>query len=95
MAIVRIGPETLENAIATFIDVASILFAYQIGIARFSLEYGMVYAAFDAFIVVWMRRPIAQFARRVNPFRAAQAKLVAETLLMPVQAAGRPNPAES
>jgi hypothetical protein len=66
----RIGADTFENTIATLIDVTSILFAYQIGIARFSVEYGFAYAAFDAFIVVWMRKPIARLARFANPFKA-------------------------
>ncbi|MDG6921426.1 MAG: hypothetical protein JRN59_07850, partial [Nitrososphaerota archaeon] len=31
--------------------------------------FGMLYACFDAFIVIWMRKPISRFARSISPFR--------------------------
>lgn len=63
------NPETFENAVATLVDVASILFAYQIGVYGFGIGFGFLYAGFDAFIVIWMRKPISRFARSISPFR--------------------------
>ena len=65
-------PEVFENAVASLVDVASILFAYQIGAYGFGLGFGVLYAGFDAFIVIWMRKPISRFARAMNPFRFAK-----------------------
>ena len=68
-------PEVFENAVASLVDVASILFAYQIGAYGFGLGFGVLYAGFDAFIVIWMRKPISRFARAINPFRLVRAQL--------------------
>ena len=67
-------PEVFENAVASLVDVASILFAYQIGAYGFGLGFGMMYAGFDAFIVIWMRKPISRFARAISPFRLAKGR---------------------
>ncbi|MDG6900005.1 MAG: hypothetical protein JRM85_07450 [Nitrososphaerota archaeon] len=69
MGLVRDNPETFENAVASLVDFTSILFAYQIGVYGFGIAFGMLYACFDAFIVIWMRKPISRFARSINPFR--------------------------
>ena len=69
MGLVRDNPETFENAVASLVDVTSILFAYQIGVYGFGIAFGMLYACFDAFIVIWMRKPISRFARSISPFR--------------------------
>ena len=52
--------ETFENVIATFVDLASIMVAYAIGMHQSSFLLGLAYGAFDAFIVVWMRKPMAR-----------------------------------
>jgi hypothetical protein len=52
--------ETFENVIATFVDLASIMVAYSIGMSQSSFLLGLAYGGFDAFIVVWMRKPMAK-----------------------------------
>jgi len=39
--------------------------AYTIGITQSSVLLGLGYAIFDAIIVVWMRKPLSQFIRKV------------------------------
>ena len=65
----RKDPEVFDNAVASLVDVTSILFAYQIGVAGYGIGAGMLYAMFDAFIVIWMRKPISRLARSISPFR--------------------------
>ena len=65
----RNDPEVFENAVASLVDMASILFAYQIGVYGFGIGIGVLYACFDAFIVIWMRKPISSFARSISPYR--------------------------
>ncbi len=57
---IRFKPSTeiFENAVASVVDFGSIFLAYEIGSNRFSIETGLLYGIFDAFIVVWMRKPI-------------------------------------
>lgn len=69
MGIDKTDPDIFENAVASLVDVSSILFAYQIGVENFSILFGLMYAAFDAFLVVWMRKPIYRFVRWANPIR--------------------------
>ncbi len=63
--VIRFRPtsETFENAVASVVDFGSILLAYEIGSNRFSIETGLLYGIFDAFIVVWMRKPIYKSIR--------------------------------
>ncbi len=57
---------------ASFVDVASILFAYRIGVSQLGPWAGFAYGAFDAWLVVWQRQRIADFVHRtVNQFRRA------------------------
>jgi len=49
--------------VASVVDFGSIILAYEIGASRFSLETGLLYGLFDAFIVVWMRKPIYNAVR--------------------------------
>ena len=65
----RNNPEVFENTIASLIDMTSILFAYQIGLSGSGIWVGVLYAMFDAFIVIWMRKPISRFAKSISPFR--------------------------
>lgn len=71
------NPEVFENAVASLVDMASILFAYQIGVNGFGMGVGVLYAGFDAFVVIWMRKPIARFARSINPYRLRKTRSAA------------------
>ena len=71
--IAKPGNETFENLVATFVDVGSILLAYGIGVGGYGIAAGLAYAAFDAFIVVWMRTRMARLVRRLNPWKAKPA----------------------
>ncbi len=64
--------DLFEKSLAGMIDVASVLVAYNIGMARLGLAYGVVYAGMDAFVVVWLSRPITGVVRRLNPARRAR-----------------------
>jgi len=55
--------ELLENGIATFVDVSSIMVAYAIGMHQASLLLGIAYGFLDAFVVIWMRKPFARAVR--------------------------------
>lgn len=57
--------ETAANFVATFIDIASILFAYRLGVEQFGAVASLAYACFDAYIVVWQRKRFANWIRRV------------------------------
>ena len=52
-----------ENTVATFVDVASMMLAYVVGIHQFNFFFGLAYAFFDALIVVWMRKPLSRLVR--------------------------------
>lgn len=56
--------ELAENAVATIVDFASILFAYSLGVYQFGIAFGLAYAAFDAYIVIWLRKPLVRATRR-------------------------------
>jgi hypothetical protein len=57
--------ELAENSVATFIDFASILVAYNLGVLQLGVAVGLAYAVFDAYIVIWMRRRITGLVRRL------------------------------
>ena len=61
--------EFFEKSVASMIDVASVLIAYNIGMDRLGIAYGFIYAGMDAFVVVWLSRPITGVVRRLNPAR--------------------------
>jgi hypothetical protein len=52
--------ELFENAVASVVDVASIMVAYTIGVQQSNFLLGVGYALFDALLVVWMRKPISR-----------------------------------
>jgi hypothetical protein len=60
--------ELFENAVASVVDVTSVMIAYTIGIQQSNFLLGVAYALFDAFIVVWMRKPISRGIRGVFLF---------------------------
>ena len=55
--------ELFENAVASVLDVISIMVAYTIGVQQSNFLLGVAYALFDAFLVVWMRKPISRLVR--------------------------------
>ncbi len=57
--------ELFENAVASVVDVISVMIAYTIGIQQSNFLLGVSYALFDAFIVVWMRKPFSRLVRGV------------------------------
>ena len=64
--------ETFENVVATFVDIASIMVAYAIGMHQSSFALGLVYGLFDALVVVWMRKPLARAMRSSFQWRAGR-----------------------
>jgi len=52
--------ELFENAVASVVDVISIMIAYTIGVQQSNFLLGVGYAFFDALLVVWMRKPISR-----------------------------------
>jgi hypothetical protein len=55
--------EIFENVVATFVDIASIMVAYAVGIHQFNFLVGVAYAILDAILVVWMRKPLSNLIR--------------------------------
>ena len=60
-----LSQELAENSVATFIDFASILVAYNLGVLQLGVAVGLAYAVFDAYVVIWMRKRITGFVRRL------------------------------
>ena len=60
-----LSQELAENSVATFVDFASIFVAYNLGVLQLGVAVGFVYAAFDAYVVIWMRRRITRSVRRL------------------------------
>ena len=54
---------TKDNLIASFVDVASIVFAYKLGVSQLGIAAGLGYGVFDAWIVIWQRDRIANGVR--------------------------------
>jgi hypothetical protein len=57
--------DTKENILASFVDMGSILMAYNIGMSQLGLVAGILYGIFDAWIVVWQRKRISDLMYRV------------------------------
>jgi hypothetical protein len=64
-SIIRASKEVHENLVASVVDVGSIFLAYSIGIHQLGFEFGIAYALFDAWIVIWMRKPITRMIKRI------------------------------
>ncbi len=56
--------------VASVIDISSIMIAYTIGVTQSSFLLGLAYGLFDAFLVVWLRKPISGLVRRAVNFTA-------------------------
>ncbi len=54
---------TKDNIIASVVDVASIVFAYRLGVSQLGIAAGLGYGLFDAWIVIWQRDRIANGVR--------------------------------
>src|SRR5207245_10551026 len=63
--LISIRQAPVYHSVAPVIDFASILFAYYLGVLQLVVAVGFVYAAFDAYIVIWMRRRITGWVRRL------------------------------
>lgn len=50
--------------VASVVDISSIMVAYTIGVTQSSFLVGLAYGVFDAFLVVWLRKPISGAIRR-------------------------------
>jgi hypothetical protein len=68
--------ETQDKLVASFVDLGSILLAYQIGMSQLGIWAGLGYGMFDAWIVIWQRDRIASAIhhtgntlRNFGPFR--------------------------
>ena len=61
--------EVLENVVASFVDIASMMVAYMAGLHQFSFFAGLAYAFFDAVLVVWMRKPLTRLIRSAFQMR--------------------------
>jgi hypothetical protein len=70
---VNIHHEAFENVVATFVDVASIMVAYVVGIHQFNFLVGLAYAIFDAILVVWMRKPLTRLVRNVLAMKGGRS----------------------
>ena len=57
---------TKDNIIASVVDVASIVFAYKLGVSQLGLAAGLGYGVFDAWIVIWQRDRIASGVRNFS-----------------------------
>lgn len=58
--------QTKDNIIASAVDIASILFAYRLGVSELGIGAGIAYGMFDAWVVVWQRQRIAAGLRRIE-----------------------------
>ena len=67
--------ELFENVVASVVDVISVMIAYTIGIQQSNFLLGASYALFDAFIVVWMRKPFSRLIRGVFLFVSGRPKM--------------------
>jgi hypothetical protein len=68
--------ETQDKLVASFVDIGSILLAYQIGMSQLGMWAGLCYGMFDAWIVIWQKDRIAGAIHRtgitlrtLGPFR--------------------------
>jgi hypothetical protein len=58
--------EFRENLVASLIDVASIIVAFNLGLHQLGLWVGVGYSFIDAILVIWLRKSITNLARKVH-----------------------------
>ena len=56
---------SIENLVATSVDILSISVAYQLGISQSGFLIGALYAVLDAYVVIWQRRRLTEVARAI------------------------------
>ncbi len=61
-----LSQETADNAVATVVDFVSIMFAYNLGVYQLGVTFGLAYALFDAYIVIWQRKRFSSWVRRFS-----------------------------
>ncbi|MEM0287412.1 MAG: hypothetical protein QXG05_04465 [Nitrososphaerota archaeon] len=70
----RYRVDVYENAVASVVDVTSIFIAYTIGVNQ--MGFGIAYALFDAWMVVWMRKRIFSLVKKImGKLKGKQNKL--------------------
>jgi hypothetical protein len=61
-----LSQEIAENTVATVVDFVSIMFAYNLGVYQLEVSFGLAYAFFDAYIVIWQRKRFTNWIRRFS-----------------------------
>ncbi len=56
---INLLPRTKENLVASVVDIASLMFAYHLGVEQLGPIAGIGYGIFDAWIVIWQRERIS------------------------------------
>ena len=62
---IQLSTESIENLVATSVDMLSIAVAYQLGISRSGFFIGALYAIADAYAVVWQRQRLTKVVRTI------------------------------
>ena len=62
---IELSAESIENLVATGVDMLSISVAYQLGISRSGFFIGALYAIADAYTVIWQRQRLTKVARTI------------------------------
>jgi len=62
---IELSAESVENLVATAVDMLSISVAYQLGISQSGFLIGFLYAVLDAYVVIWQRRRFTNLLHRV------------------------------
>jgi hypothetical protein len=63
--LIELSTESLENLVATGVDMLSISVAYQLGISRSGFFIGALYAVLDAYVVIWQRQRLTRLAHTI------------------------------
>lgn len=54
--------------VASVVDVASILFAYRLGMDQFGIAAALGYALLDAYLVIWQRKRFTNWIHKFISF---------------------------
>ena len=57
--------EVRENIMATIVDMLSMMFAYSLGLHNAGFAFGVFYAGFDAWLVIWQRNRITRWMAKI------------------------------
>jgi hypothetical protein len=75
--LIGLSTESIENLVATGVDMLSISVAYQLGISQSGFLIGALYAILDAYVVIWQRQRLTRFAHTIV---ARLSRLLSNTL---------------